>query len=346
MLRVSKALCVGALCAAAAFHATAGVVFGLNTTGLQGAVWRWDAAPRTFDDFERSLDGGLRYSVSGGSMQAFRDQFTWSSVPSVLAFQTAVQQAFSAWGAVDPVTQFQPPLSFAYDSATAVAGTSGGGNNYAGAEIDLIATTDAGSWNVGTGGTRAETWISTNGQPVTLTSGVINYVHSQGIVGADIYINSNAGAVYSLDTFRRLLTHEIGHALGFGDVESSISPGLFIDDNFAGVATSVVTLNNSWASLVNPLDPSGSAGLARFNIGTATSTAGVDLLMESNGLGIAAGNPVTSLVPLTNDEYSTRQFLYPMVSAVPELSSFDQALLGLAALLFVARRARRQGEAS
>ena len=40
-------------------------------------------------------------------------------------------------------------------------------------------------------------------------------------------------------------------------------------------------------------------------------TPGVDLLMESSGLGISPGNPTSSLVPLTNDEYATRQFLYP-----------------------------------
>lgn len=49
--------------------------------------------------------------------------------------------------------------------------------------------------------------------------------------GAGIILNSNSGALYTLDIFRRLLAHEIGHALGLGDVEGDINPGLLIDDN-------------------------------------------------------------------------------------------------------------------
>ena len=85
---------------------------------------------------------------------------------------------------------------------------------------------------------------------------------SFAIAGADIILNSNAGAVYSLDLFRRLLTHEIGHALGLGDVEGDISPARFIDDNYDGStsASALATLTNSWAMLVNPLNPGASAG--------------------------------------------------------------------------------------
>ncbi len=42
--------------------------------------------------------------------------------------------------------------------------------------------------------------------------------------------------------------------------------------------------------------------------------------MESNGLGINDGYPLSNLVPLTKDEYGMRQFLYPVV-AVPEPAS-------------------------
>jgi hypothetical protein len=58
--------------------------------------------------------------------------------------------------------------------------------------------------------------------------------------------------------------------------------------------------------------------------------------MESRGLGIAAGNPVTNLTPLTNDDYGTRQFLYP----VPEPSTLLLALAALVAILAL-RRPRR-----
>jgi len=47
--------------------ARAGIIFGND--GLSGG-FRWDAAPRTMNGLERSLNGGLRYSVQGGSFQA------------------------------------------------------------------------------------------------------------------------------------------------------------------------------------------------------------------------------------------------------------------------------------
>src|SRR5262245_94060 len=84
---------------------TAGIIF--NTVGnntLQGGS-RWDSVPRTIGGLERSLDGGLRYSLQGGSFQAYRDQFTWSgSAPSVASFQQAVEKAFGAWTVPDPVS--------------------------------------------------------------------------------------------------------------------------------------------------------------------------------------------------------------------------------------------------
>src|SRR5688572_14028218 len=73
-------------------------------TGLSGG-FRWDAAPQTIGGLERSLNGGLRYSLQGGSYQAYRDTFTWSgAAPSVGAFQAAIQSAFNAWTVVDPLT--------------------------------------------------------------------------------------------------------------------------------------------------------------------------------------------------------------------------------------------------
>lgn len=273
--------------------AQAGVVFGANTNSLSGGIYRWDAAPRTISGNERSLDGGLRYSLSGGSYQAFRDQFTWSILPSVADFTAAIQGAFSAWSAVDPASGFGTALNFVFDANSTAQGVTGGGININGAEIDLIATTDAWFWNPGNAGRQGETWFDGINSPVTLTSGITGYANSRAISGADIYLNSNTGAAYTLDVFRRLLTHELGHALGLGDVEADINAS-FIDDNFdpTSNATKVATLNNSWTTLVNPLDPSGSAGLHIYNIGVGTTgLSGVDLLMESRGLGISAGNP-------------------------------------------------------
>ena len=89
---------------------------------------------------ERSLDGGLRYSLEGGSFEAYRDSFQWSTLPSVAEFQTAVEQAFAAWTAVDPVSGLHTDLTFIADFATAVVGTETfTGFDINGAEIDLLA---------------------------------------------------------------------------------------------------------------------------------------------------------------------------------------------------------------
>ncbi len=321
--------------------ASAGVIFGSD--GNLGGGFRWDAAPRIINGNERSLNGGLRYSLQGGSYQAFRDRFSWFSVPSVADFTTAVQQAFAAWESVDPITSLGTSLRFVPDFSTPVVGTAGfGGINFNGAEIDVFGV------DAGDSGTRGVASFSAVFGNVKLTSGTTNYGGAQGggaIRGADVYINANSGAVYTLDLFRRLLTHELGHAIGLGDVEDFFNNG-FIDDNYDGSsgASAQITLNNSWADLVNILNPAASAALTQFAPGTVANgdpgidTVGVNILMESQGLGIhSINNPVTNLIPLQNDDYGTRQFLYP----IPEPSSAVLAVVGvLLAVAGVCRRAR------
>jgi len=318
--------------------ALGGIIFG---NARLGGGSRWDAAPKTIRGNERSLDGGLRYSMQGGSFQAYRDSFSWSgAVPAVVDFRSAVEQAFTAWESVDPVTGLGTDLSFVSDLNTTVVGTRGFGNvNIRGAEIDLLAG------NAGDNDPRAVTYFDAVNDNVTLTSGTTNYARSSAISGADISINNNSGAFYTLDFFRRLLTHEIGHAIGLGDVEDANGRRKFIDDNYdpTSPATARATLTNSWALLVNPLNPRLSPGLSIYSVADSNpgiDTGGVDILMESNGLGIAPGNPVTALVPLKNDDYGTRQFLYPsflhptfLASSIPEPSTCVLALFGLLGLV-------------
>ena len=330
--------------------ASAGGIFNYAGTTIGGGS-RWDAAPRnvTMSDnlsYERSLNGGLRFAMQGTSYTAFRDLFTWNSVPSASAFTTAVNQAFGAWAAPDPVSGLGTTLSFVNDAGTPVVGanTGSGGLDTRGAEIDLFGSNNAYFWDPGNGGTQGETSFGAVGSTVKLTSGTLNYAGSSAIDGADIILNSNAQAVYSLDLFRRLLTHEIGHTLGLADVEGSINPGGFIDDNYDGStsATALATLTNNWALKVNPLDPGASVGLSRYTIPVADpglTTSGVDILMESYGVGIGPTDPVTKLVPLSNDDFSTRQFLYPTVLA-PEPTTL--AALGLGATLALRRRKRER----
>lgn len=333
----------------------AGTIFGFSSpNGLDGG-FRWDAAPRTVNilgtDLERSLAGGLRFSVQGGSYQAFRDLFSWQGgPPAIPIFQTAVEGAFNAWTVPDPVTGLTTALSFIADFNTPVVGfnAGAGGLDRRGAEIDLFGANDAGSWDVGDPDRQGEARFGTVNSLVTLTSGTVNYAGSRAIAGADIILNSNSQALYTPDRFRRLLTHEIGHALGLGDVEGDINPGAFIDDNFDGSssASALATLTNPWALLVDPLNPAASP-LSRYTVpfgDPGTTTPGVNILMESRGLGIANGNPLTNLTPLTNDDYGTRQFLYPsfsQIGRVPEPNTFALCFIGLVGFVACRRLSRR-----
>ena len=131
----------------------AGTIFNFSDNALGGGS-RWDAARRMANlggtNFERSLNGGLRYSLQGGSFQAFRDRFTWQGgQPTVSAFQMAVQQAFDAWTVPDPATGLTSQLAFLADVGTPVVGFNNGrgGLDSRGAEIDLFGSNDAFFWD-------------------------------------------------------------------------------------------------------------------------------------------------------------------------------------------------------
>jgi hypothetical protein len=318
--------------------ATAGVIFG--STGLAGG-FRWDAAPRTLGGLERSLNGGLRYSLQGGSYQAYRDQFTWQGTPpTVAAFQGAIEKAFNAWTVPDPVSGLTTALQFTPNLATPVSTAVIGGVRQ-GAEIDLFTATSASSWGVGDPGTRAEAFFNASGvgNTLTLTSGTTNYAGAGAINGADITFNNNPQAVYTLATFQTILTHEIGHTIGLGDVDF-FNGSAWIDDNYAPT-NALATLTNSWTHLVNPLNPAASVGLSALNPVPANGipgvdTPGVDILMESN---IPSGLFGLDF-PLRNDDFGTRQFLYPSLTPVPEPASVGLVVAGVAAGGWAVRRRR------
>jgi hypothetical protein len=282
----------------------------LENDGLNGGL-RWDAAPRTINGWERSLDGGLRFSVSGGSYVAFRDQFAWEEVPTESEFQQAVEQAFRDWTVIDPATGLGTVLAFVPDFATEVVGappTEEG--DPAGAEIDLLAVTDAVSWDPGETRRRGEAFLDMDPGTVTLTSGTTGY-QAQAISGADIRLNSNPEAAWNLNSFRLVLAHELGHAIGLGDVDILGPDGNFIDDNYddTSAETSLATLTNSWAALVNPYDPA-SSPLGIYTVANGlpgVDTHGVHILMET----VIPNALLEFPTLLQNDDFGGRQFLYP-----------------------------------
>ncbi|MEM1444862.1 MAG: PEP-CTERM sorting domain-containing protein [Planctomycetota bacterium] len=306
---------MAALIAGAAPAAQAAVIYG-NSGVDYGS--RWDAAPRSVNGVERSLDGGLRFAMQGGSYAAYRDLFSWSFTPSVSAFRQTIEDAFAAWTVIDPVSGLGTDVSFVYDPDTRVQGVSHPDHwvNDRGAEIDLFGVTAGVNWNVGDRSQRGEAYFNTGGfsNDLTLTSGTTGYA-GYPISGADIRMNANARVNWNLADFGVILTHEIGHALGFGDVD--FNDGRFLDDDFDGSTpeSAVATLTNSWAGLVDVNDPS-QTPLALYNVNTdgwGVWTDGVDILMESFIPQVFFDRGEASL---QNDDFGGRQFLYPWVAPI------------------------------
>jgi len=288
-------------------------------------ISRWNAEPHFVDGVERSLDGGLRYSVEGGSYEAFRDRFNWSgTAPTVAEFQSAVEEAFAAWEAPDPVTGLGTDIYFVPDFDTPIviepfpSSLQGYARLNRGAEIDIVSAALSSEPNtIGI----TDVFGDPNVNSVTLTSGVTNY-SAAVISGSDIqmrtsFISNSTEVPWNVTKFKEVLRHEIGHALAFGDVDVPTgeygSVSAFYDDNYDGTshATARTTLTNSFADLIDPLDPDNSP-LIQVDICTnqspdCASSPGVDspdvhLMME--------GSPQMD-VDLQNDEFAGRQFLYP-----------------------------------
>lgn len=291
--------------AAALIAPTAAMGFGSNG-------FLWDAAPRNYIHtdgkvWERSLDGGLRYSVEGGSYEAYRNKFTWiGATPSVPDFTQAVTNAFNTWTTTDPATGLGTGLYFVEDLGTPVEFFS---NccwlNPLGAEIDLVSSVQTDSNAIVPQNIALP--ITNYGVPdnLKLTSGRTD-VSYKPFLGVDIHMGNWAALPYTISSFENILRHELGHALGLGDVEYSN----FIDDNYDGTnpATALATLTNPWANNINPLNPADPTRLAHYgslDADPGVLSPGVDIFMESRGSGGRSD--------LSNDDYAGRQYHYPQL---------------------------------
>ncbi len=310
------------------------------------AGWsRWDAAPRFVGGQERSLAGGLRYSIEHGDYGLLRDEFMWyGTPPDDQAFADAIARAFEHWEVVDPATGLPAAFHFVEDLSTpAVDQAPNNPNNpnaylglNAGAEIDIFAEIP----HAGEGfGASVIFFVDTSQDDLTLTSGTPDYA-GRAISGVDIRINP--GFVWTLRGFETLLTHEIGHALGLADLEVSpagANVSGFLDDDFdpSTSATVLATTSNSFALLIDPADPDASPLFndpSDLNTDPGIDSPGVAILMESEGW--------TDLLyvdpKLRNDDFAGRQFLYP----VPEPGTGGMLLAG-GAMLALLGRLRRAG---
>lgn len=149
--------------------------------------------------------------------------------------------------------------------------------------------------------------------------------------GADIRLRRTYP--WSLPFFKEVWAHEIGHVLSLAHPDASTGSGGFVsafyDDNFdrTSHATALETLTNSFADLIDPLDPDNSPALQQFELcndpaagESCFSSPGAD----SPGFGSIMGS-IGGASILQNDEYAARQFLYPFVR-VPGDFNADKTL--------------------
>lgn len=316
-----------------------GANIGPNNSALLDKAARWDSKARSFGTVNnRSLVGGLGYNFEGGNLTTFMQQFTFEAGVDQSDFNAAVAASFNAWSSRDSFVTFtkaSDPVVWDFDIND--------GNQAQGNEIDFfgvgtdpgIATPEASLGALGV------TMIWGADKPVRLTNGYspdgTGLFPSTSIFASDIAINykyiTPLGDLvpWKIEHWQATLTHELGHALGLGDVDNPLLH--FFDDDVADPL-----LHNGL--VVNDQMTINEAGDVRYLL----SDWGQPCTEAKFGpacAGILMRSEFTGLLALAPDDVAGLHFLYP----VPEPESYAMMLAGLGLLALVARRRKQNATA-
>ncbi len=242
---------------------------------------RWSAAAHPEVE-SAGLQGGISVAVEAGFAEAVVLAVTGTAESQDIAeLEAAVLAAFDAW--TSPVLFFEVEFDGPAERGTG-----------AGAEIDLFAVPDSDPAFANNDYFGVAFWRSVELADRKLTNGSV--LAGPAIVGADIFINLDRVAlvapIFTREqqpaAIRRLLIHEIGHAIGLHHPNEFPAANLDTDDD---------PLNEM---VIDPLDP--------FADLVQSPNVDADAILSNLPPG---GIPALLFTVLRNDDRGGRDVLYP-----------------------------------